>query len=360
MKHQSSRTSGSDVSRRRMLAQTASMIALACAVSPRPALALSGEQNNWRFCSRCFTMFYNGALGEAGACPAGGSHLAQGMLFTMHYEDAPRDPASYQYSWRYCEKCRAMFFDGGPSKGHCPAGGGHVSQGLNFGLDLRSPAPAHSQPGWRFCEKCFVLFYNDGTTKGVCAARGAHVAQGFLFNAVYESALADPGPAVSNALQSVVGSNRPLIEKFLKSELGQADLLKPGYTLYDLNLRLGQPKFQSVGTSFDYQLPGNYLYLKSTTPTVLGSYGDPAFEIHFGLSLVGTILANGLKPRVQGVVASVPSITVKPRNVSGGIVTTFAYFFQKTEAGGKAIQRAVDTYLRDDLTEKINAILQLA
>ena len=152
--------------------------------------------------------------------------------------------------------------------------------------------------------------------------------------------------------------NRPLIESFLKAQLGRGDLIKRGYTLYDINLRLGQPNFQSVGDSFNYQIPGNYLYLRSTTPTVMGSYGDPAFEIHFGLSLVGRVLLNGSKPQVAGVVASVPTITVKPRDVSGAVVTTIVAFFQSTEAGGRAIQQAVNKYLRDDLTGQINALLQ--
>lgn len=360
MEHSSSPFPAPTVPRRRMIAQTASLIALACAVPRQPASAMSASQNNWRFCQKCFTMFYNGALGQAGACPAGGSHIAQGLLFTLHYDDATSEPAKYQYSWRYCEKCRAMFYDGGPSKGRCPAGGAHVSQGFIFGMNLQSPAPAHAQDGWRFCEKCFVLFYNGGNAKGVCAGRGAHIAQGIPFNVSYESALSDPGPAVSAALQSVVGDNRPLIETFLKNELGQADLIKHGYTLYDMTLRLGQPNFQSVGDGFTYQLPGNYLYVKSTTPTPMGSYADPAFEIHFDVSLAGKILVNGLKPRVQSVVADVPTITVMPRNVTAAVATTFVYFFQKTKSGGRTIQRAVDTYLRDDLTGKINALLAQA
>lgn len=305
-------------------------------------------------------MFYNDGLGESGACPAGGQHLAQGLLFTMHYDDAQGDGGAYQYSWRYCQKCRAIFYDGAAAGGRCPTGGAHVAQGLPFGVNRQSPAPARSQTGWRFCEKCFVLFYDGGATKGACAAGGAHLAQGFLFNASYESAVADPGPALSDALQTIVENDRPLMERFLTSELGKADLLKHGYTLYDIHLHLGQPNFQTVGNRFDYRIPANELYVKSTTPTVVGSYGDPAFEIHFDLALVGEILVDGLKPRVQNVVASVPSITVKPRDVTGAVATTVAYFFQSTEAGGRAIQRAVDSYLRIDLTGKINALLQQA
>jgi hypothetical protein len=341
-----------------MILQTASLVALACALPSGPAVAGSGDQTGWRYCSKCFAMFYNGQLGQTGACPAGGSHLAQGLLFTMHFDDASGNGGVYQYSWRFCQKCRAIFYNGGSGKGRCAAGGAHVAQGFAFGVNLQSPAPPNAQPGWRFCEKCFVLFYDGFAGKGRCAAGGAHVAQGFLFNAVFESALADPGPAISDALQTVVGNNRPLIEKYLVGQLGKGDLIKRGYTLYDMNLRLGQPNFQASGSSFDYQLTDNYLYAKSTQPSVAGSYADPAFEIHFGLRLVGTILTNGLKPQVQGVVASVPTILVKPRNVAADVVTTFVYFFQQTGPGGRAIQQAVDMYLKQDLTDQINRILQ--
>jgi len=32
-------------------------------------------QNNWRFCSKCFCLWYNG-LPTNGVCPAGGEHIA--------------------------------------------------------------------------------------------------------------------------------------------------------------------------------------------------------------------------------------------------------------------------------------------
>ena len=39
-----------------------------------------------------------------------------------------------QPAWRFCQKCEAMFFDGFPNKGVCPAGGGHQAQGFMFVL----------------------------------------------------------------------------------------------------------------------------------------------------------------------------------------------------------------------------------
>jgi hypothetical protein len=344
-------------SRRRVLVQSAALVALACAGAPLPASASVGDQNEWRFCSKCSAMFWNGA-GPKGVCAGGGAHVAQGLLFLLHYDDAQANKNIMQYAWRYCAKCRSLFFDGAPTKGRCPAGAGHTASGFMFGLNFQSPAPARTQTDWRFCDKCFALFWNGGTAKGKCPAGGGHNAQGFTFNLASEAASADPGAVVSDALQNIVVAERIPIQDYLKGQLGRGDLVRKGFTLYDINLQLGQPDFQSTGTSFSYKLTGNYLYLKSTTPTVMGSYGDPAFEIHFDVALVGTIVRAGDKVRVEGVVASVPTITVKPRNVSGDVVTTFVHFFSMTEYGGRIIQQTVDKYLRQDLTDKINAELQ--
>jgi hypothetical protein len=344
-------------SRGRILAQSGSLIALACIGLPRAAYAAAGDQNEWRFCSKCGSMFWNGG-DKKGVCAAGGTHLAQGFLFALHYDDAPVAAGGVQYGWRYCSKCSTLFYSGFATKGHCPAGGAHFAQGFNFGLSYQAAATAHAQTEWRFCDRCFALFWNGGSAKGRCPAGGGHNAQGFTFSIPYTTAITDPGAAVSDALASIIQTDRGPIQDYLKSQLGRGDLLAKGYTLYDLNLRLGTPAFQSAGLSFNYRLPGNYLYLKSTTPTVLGSEGDPAFEIHFDVALVGAIVREAERVRVQGLVASVPSVTVKPRNVTGGIVTTFVHFFAETAYGGRVIRQAVDKYLRQDLTERVNAYLQ--
>src|SRR5438132_12377604 len=40
----------------------------------------------------------------------------------------------YQGDWRYCDKCFVMFFNGTESYGRCSAGGGHHPQGYQFFL----------------------------------------------------------------------------------------------------------------------------------------------------------------------------------------------------------------------------------
>ncbi len=162
---------------------------LACSHLGGTAFAAIGDQESWRFCDKCFSMFYDGAAAK-GKCPAdGGDHHAQGFFFTPHYDDATPAQPSVQYNWRFCSKCFAMFYNAS-TQGRCPSGGAHVAQGFNFGLNYAATASSSSQTEWRFCQQCFALFYNGGSFKGRCPAGGGHVAQGFVFNLPFHVASA--------------------------------------------------------------------------------------------------------------------------------------------------------------------------
>jgi hypothetical protein len=140
------------------------------------------DQRGWRFCDKCFAMFFAGTAAGAGRCVAGGQHHGQGFEFYLPH-DLP-DPAQGQKDWRFCGKCRGMYFDGRSDwKGICPAGGGHAGTGFNFYLEHDVPADANHQADWRFCQKCAALFFQgtDATPKGVCTAGGNHSLQGFDF-----------------------------------------------------------------------------------------------------------------------------------------------------------------------------------
>jgi hypothetical protein len=89
------------------------------------------QQDQWRFCNQCNAMFFDG-FPTKGACPAGGGHQSQGFMFVLPHDVPPTNLAQDQ--WRFCNQCNAMFFDGFPTKGACPAGGGHQSQGFMFVL----------------------------------------------------------------------------------------------------------------------------------------------------------------------------------------------------------------------------------
>ncbi len=167
-------------------------------------------QLEWRFCDKCFGMFFNGNLDSKGRCPVSGVHHAQGFNFSLPH-DVPASAG--QPGWRFCDKCFGMFFNGDPNnKGRCPAGGGHHPQGFKFSLPHDVPASA-GQPGWRFCDKCFGMFFNgDPNNKGRCPAGGGHHPQGaFQFVLAHDASFANFGPRLRLADNvsevNVVGEN---------------------------------------------------------------------------------------------------------------------------------------------------------
>ena len=116
------------ISRRRFFVTGggAALGAMAALNKATASLIASKDRPYWRFCQKCFVMFYSGDK-ENGSCAAGGAHQAQGYQFFLPFD--VRGTPTAQTNWRYCLKCHAMFFDGYPEKGRCAAGGGHAAQG---------------------------------------------------------------------------------------------------------------------------------------------------------------------------------------------------------------------------------------
>lgn len=165
---------------------------------PIPAKGDVGQQD-WRFCNKCDGLFYDG-YSEKGVCPGGGSHFAQGFNFELPFNTKPK--ADTQKDWRYCGKCNGMFFAGFPNNfGTCPAGGGHSApqQSYNFVLHHDTSTNLGSQNNWRGCNKCSGMFYDGYPTKGHCPAGGAHVAQGYNFVLSHPAEL----PNVNNGGSSI-------------------------------------------------------------------------------------------------------------------------------------------------------------
>jgi prepilin-type processing-associated H-X9-DG protein len=140
-------------------------------------------QEDWRFCRKCNALFFDGSAAK-GVCATSGEHSAQGFNFFLEHDVA----GDGQPDWRFCRKCSSMFFNGYPTKGVCPAGGAHEGEGYNFVLEHDGPgweryqnAGQVAQDSWRFCEKCQSLFFDGFATKGVCPAGGGHSAQGYDF-----------------------------------------------------------------------------------------------------------------------------------------------------------------------------------
>ena len=142
--------------------------------------------SGWRFCGRCFTMFWDRDA-DKGRCAAGGRHNAQGVMFVLP-SNRP-ETAVGQTAWRYCRKCRGIYFNGFDTHGVCPGGGAHgrlrphadgsrTDPNYLLNHDLPEGETATSQRTWFFCRKCFGLFYGGFPSQGVCAAGGGHDREG--------------------------------------------------------------------------------------------------------------------------------------------------------------------------------------
>ena len=89
-----------------------------------------------------------------------------------------------QSAWRFCTQCFSMFFDGSPDKGACPAAGGHTAQGFMFVLPHDIPA-----------EQDVMTFDSEPSTCGIPLSRshlvvqtnGSHTTHGQTHDSGFES-----------------------------------------------------------------------------------------------------------------------------------------------------------------------------
>jgi hypothetical protein len=137
------------------------------------------EQPGWRWCSKCYGLFYSGNPSQ-GSCPVdrGAHDGATSGAYSVDL-DAPHEGG--QSAWRWCAKCQGLFFGGNPSQGRCAADGAAHDGGGNgdYTLDSEGPtAPTGAQSGWRWCSQCQGLFFAGGSTLGTCPSGGPHVAEG--------------------------------------------------------------------------------------------------------------------------------------------------------------------------------------
>ncbi len=159
-----------------------------------------------------------------------------------------------------------------------------------------------------------------------------------------------------------VNRRRGEIDKELAGALGRGDMIHKGVTLYKINLKLGSASVKFVNSDVvQIDIPKNYCYFRSTTPTSLGKYADPALEVHFDVRLKVTLqLPTVQDPRlvVKKAHISVPHIEIKPRNfvADGGVtVTNIVNFFVKEVRGKDLIQIAFEKYLPIDVTKAIDS-----
>lgn len=141
----------------------------------RAGAATVAVQWNWRWCSKCQVLAFNGS-GTLGSCPAGGQH---DHAYSGNYclaAAASVSPPAYQLNWWWCVKCQALTF-GGAATGPCPAGGQHAHAGGEYavlGVPEGERSSGAAQVNWRWCRKCQVLAFNGAGSLGACAAGGSH------------------------------------------------------------------------------------------------------------------------------------------------------------------------------------------
>jgi RNA polymerase subunit RPABC4/transcription elongation factor Spt4 len=138
-------------------------------VLPR-SVAAANPHTEFRFCKKCRGLWFS-SVDSDGVCPAGGGHsLLNSHNYEVHY-DIPAQP-NLESDWRVCSNCRVLFWR---SAGICPGGAGHNgTNSPNFVLQYNTQPTNDQQGGWRYCPKCEGLFRPKGRKRGVCPGGGKH------------------------------------------------------------------------------------------------------------------------------------------------------------------------------------------
>lgn len=135
--------------------------------------ALAPPQPDWRFCDKCKSLYFAPAV-EKSDCPAGGrhSHVPTSLNFKLRH-GVPG--ISHQGAWRMCVRCTGLFFNGVEGKkGVCPAPVAPIhapeeSYFLSHTATDNQPSDPTHEADWRICIDCFSLFFAP-TNDGGCAA----------------------------------------------------------------------------------------------------------------------------------------------------------------------------------------------
>jgi len=269
-----------------------------------------------------------------------------------------------QRDWRFCHKCQAMFFDGFPTKGSCAAGGTHEAMGYNFVLPHDVAETPTAQQNWRFCHKCQAMFFDGFPAKGTCAAGGAHEAAGYNFVLPHET---DYPSKVSNLLlqshsmQDVTNmvwneAGRGIASEKIRQSINGREFVD-GVSGYDANVNMGNitATWNEVAPnqlSMEVQIPGNNVEFHTTTPTIFGSWGDPAFRVGFDIIVnLAMSISNSSTPiTISQMNAQITNASIHGSNAVGTLIETLADFF----TGGEFSRSITDSINNDhDLKGKV-------
>jgi len=161
------------------------------------------------------------------------------------------------------------------------------------------------------------------------------------------------------ALDRGYNNQRTALEKKIRDYLGKGDRFAKGITLYNMNLRLGQANFRFLANDrFEITINGNYMYAKSTTPSVFGSYADPAAQFDFDVRVTGRlVLPTRTQPnlRIEGLALYLPKARVKGRNLTGNIgVFVLGLFKNQVKT---LLKNEIDKQMKGPVTSQLTALL---
>jgi hypothetical protein len=152
--------------------------------NPVETITVDIFQTEWRKCNNCQGLFFDGGASK-GVCPAGATGAAHVADMSINYrlnDNISKAPG--QNNWRWCKNCQGLFFGSSIASSRCPAlpAGGkqeHVMTGSGDYTIEMNVTSAGGQSNWRRCGKCQGMYFNGGATKGVCPAGGGpHVQAG--------------------------------------------------------------------------------------------------------------------------------------------------------------------------------------
>ena len=133
-------------------------------------------QSGWDFCDKC-KGFYFGTEQSSSVCPAGGTHGGPSAVYTAWMLDSGTTTTGQQSGWDFCDKCKVMYFGTEQSSSVCPAGGTHGGPSAVYVMFTTFPPPptnGGTQSGWKFCDKCKAMYYGNEQSSSVCPAGGTH------------------------------------------------------------------------------------------------------------------------------------------------------------------------------------------
>src|SRR5262249_33381512 len=130
------------------------------------ALEDAQNQSNWKLCRNCLALYWSVDDNDAGLCPASGQHVSTGELFRVPHTSI--EPYGIgQPDWRFCDKCYSLFWNGDGRDGVCALDGEpHRAAGFNFQVPFTPGTVAQPDQFWRYCVKCASLFYQGD--QGIC------------------------------------------------------------------------------------------------------------------------------------------------------------------------------------------------